>query len=501
VGRAGALTCAHWLGWACGIDAHTAREKVRVARALGGLPLLSAAAARGELGYSKLRALTRIASSENESDLVDIGLHGTAQHVEKFVRLYRRAERAQETERADAQHRNRELTYWYEDDGTLVLRGRFPPETGARILSALDAAMEAHAAEQPASEWNNEGKAPDVPDGTSSGVEAAGQAPAFSGAGRGDGVDVPRGTSPDGMELAAGGRPSESTEYFSPHVPGETHPQRPSPTERRADALAWMAERMFEEGEAPALSPHRHEVVVHVDAEALARDTAGRCEVEHHTAIAAETARRLCCDGGIVATVDGPQGEPLSVGRRTRSIPPALRRALMSRDRGCRFPGCPATHRLHGHHVRHWAEGGETALDNLVLLCPVHHRLVHEGGFDVRRLDAGALRFTDPNGAAVRAPAPCEPSSSDTILSHNNALGLAINRETAMARWHGECVDYDHAVMVTMYAWGSEDSRRVSEGVTPEVREAPSAPSVTAFPPSDRIPLHTPWWLQESSPP
>ena len=90
----GALSCAHWLSWACGIDTHTAREKVRVARALTGLPLLSEALAKGELGYSKARALTRIATSENEADLLNIGLHGTAQHVEKFVRLYRRAKRA-----------------------------------------------------------------------------------------------------------------------------------------------------------------------------------------------------------------------------------------------------------------------------------------------------------------------------------------------------------------------------------------------------------------------
>ena len=155
----GALTCAHWLGWACGIDTHTAREKVRVARALEELPLLSAAAARGELGYSKLRALTRIASAENEPDLVEIGRYGTAQHVEKFVRSYRRAERAEETAQANTQHRERSLTYWYDDDGTLVLSGRFPPETGARILSALDAAMEAHAAEQPASQMVRRGRA------------------------------------------------------------------------------------------------------------------------------------------------------------------------------------------------------------------------------------------------------------------------------------------------------------------------------------------------------
>ena len=135
----GALSCAHWLSWACGIDTHTAREKVRVARALTELPLLSEALAKGELGYSKVRALTRIATSENEVDLLNIGLHGTAQHVEKFVRLYRRAKRAEETERADAQYENRGLTFWHEDDGTVVLHGRFPPEMGARILSARSA--------------------------------------------------------------------------------------------------------------------------------------------------------------------------------------------------------------------------------------------------------------------------------------------------------------------------------------------------------------------------
>ena len=350
----GALSCAHWLSWACGIDTHTAREKVRVARALTELPLLSEGLAKGELGYSKVRALTRIATAENEADLLNIGLHGTAQHVEKFVRLHRRAKRAEETERADAQHENRGLTFWHEDDGTVVLHGRFPPEMGARILSALDAMMAAHAAEQPAAGWDNEGLVPeDVPRGTSgsdvSSVDAA------TGVGAREPVTAHR---------------REDAQVFLTDVPRGTFMRGPSRTVRRADALAWMAERLFEPGDAPALAPDRHEIVVHVEAEVLADGRAGRCEIEHRTAIAAETARRLCCDAGIVPVVDGPNGEPLSVGRRTRSIPPAVRRALSSRDRGCRFPGCPATHRLHGHHVKHWANGGETSLDNLILLCP-----------------------------------------------------------------------------------------------------------------------------------
>ena len=402
----GAMSCAHWHSWACGIDAHTAREKVRVARALEDLPLLSESLAKGELGYSKVRALTHVATAGNEANLLEIGLHGTAGHVEKFVRLYRQATRANETERADARHRERGLALWHEDDGTLVPHGRFPPEMAARIVNGLEAAMSAHAAEQPAAEWSQE--------------HAAGSAP-----------DVPRGTS----------------------LP------KPPVAVRRADALAWMAERLFEPGEAPALAPDGHEIVVHVDAEVLVGGGTGRCEIEHHSAIAGETARRLCCDAGIVAAVDGPVGEPLAVGRRTRAIPPAMRRALLIRDRECRFPGCPSTHRLHGHHVRHWARGGETSLDNLVLLCPFHHRLVHEGGFDVHRLDDGVFRFVSPHGWTVRPPQPSCASSPDLIVRRNEALGLPIDGRTATARWDGERVDYDQGVMLAMASWETGDSR------------------------------------------
>ena len=439
----GALSCAHWLSWACGIDTHTAREKVRVARALTELPLLSESLAKGELGYSKVRALTRIATSENEADLLNIGLHGTAQHVEKFVRLYRRAKRAEETEQADGQHENRGLTFWHEDDGTVVLHGRFPPEMGARILGALDAAMAAYAEEQPAAGWDDEGSAPeDVPRGTS----------------RPDSSTVDDMAGAGAREPVAGPQGSDTRESPT-DVPRGTFIRGPSRTVRRADALAWMAERVFEPGDAPALAPDRHEIVVHVEADVLSNGGAGRCEIEHRTAIAAETARRLCCDAGIVPVVDGPNGEPLSVGRPTRSIPPAVCRALANRDRGCRFPGCPATQRLHGHHVRHWADGGETSLDNLVLLCPTHHRLVHEGGFDVQRLDDGAFRFTNPHGLTIRPPQRRETSSPDTIIVRNESLGLAIDCETATAHWHGERIDYDHALMVSMASWDSGDTR------------------------------------------
>ena len=207
-----------------------------------------------------------------------------------------------------------------------------PPEMGARILSALDAAMAAHAEEQPATGWDGEGSAPeDVPRGTS----------------RPDSATVNDMAGAGAREPVAGPQGSDTSESPTDVPRGALLTGR-SRTVRRADALAWMAEWVFEPGDAPALAPDPHEIVVHVEAEVLSNGDSGRYEIEHRTAIAAETARRLCCDAGIVPVVDGPNGEPLSVGRRTRSIPPAVRRALASRDRGCRFPGCPVPQRPQG---------------------------------------------------------------------------------------------------------------------------------------------------------
>jgi hypothetical protein len=130
-------------------------------------------------------------------------------------------------------------------------------------------------------------------------------------------------------------------------------------------------------------SPERYTVLVHVDYETLARKTPGRADLEGRMPISPEVARRLACDGSVVRVVRGPESEVLDVGRKTRVVPPAIRRALWARDGGCRFPGCEA-HYVDAHHIKHWAEGGKTALDNLVLLCPTHHRGVHEGGFRIR---------------------------------------------------------------------------------------------------------------------
>ena len=217
---------------------------------------------------------------------------------------------------------------------------------------------------------------------------------------------------------------------------------------------------MFEPGDAPALAPDRHEIVVHVEAEVLADGRAGRCEIEHRTAIAAETARRLCCDAGIVPVVDGANGEPLSVGRRK---PAASRRRCAARSRaataGAASLAAPPPTACTAITSSTGPMAGETSLDNLILLCPTHHRLVHEGGFDVQRLDDGAFRFTNPHGLVIRPPRRQATSSPETIVIQNESLGLAIDCETATAHWHGERIDYDHALMVTMASWDSGDTR------------------------------------------
>jgi len=134
-------SCAHWLNWQCGIDLGAAREKVRVALALEGLPKISAAMERGEISYSKVRAITRVACPDTEGSLLEIARHGTAHHVENMVRCFRRAKDAEELSRDAQQQLNRTLTYSYDADGSLVLKARLPAEAGALVLKALEAAM------------------------------------------------------------------------------------------------------------------------------------------------------------------------------------------------------------------------------------------------------------------------------------------------------------------------------------------------------------------------
>jgi hypothetical protein len=374
----GVKSCAHWLNWKCGITLGAAREKVRAARALDGLPRVAAEMAAGRLSYFKVRELTRVATPANEEYLLNIALHGTASHVESVVRGYRRALDAEELSREAIQQRDQYLLYYTEPDGSLVIRGQVPAEIGALFVRALEAA---------------EDSLP-IP------------------------KNVPAGTSLD-----------------------DRHHLR----KRRVEALATLAESFLATGPRDLSGADRHQIVVHVDAETLKDSHAGRCELERGPSIASETARRLSCDASVVRIIENEKGEPLDVGRKTRTIPPGIRRALNSRDKGCRFPGCSFKRYVDGHHVKHWAEGGETKLSNLVTLCRFHHRLVHEGQVVVQTFDDGAFRFVRPDGESFESPLP--PSADwHELVAMNEAVDIRVTPETAITRWTGESIDYGIAV-------------------------------------------------------
>jgi hypothetical protein len=138
----------------------------------------------------------------------------------------------------------------------------------------------------------------------------------------------------------------------------------------------------------------------------------------------------------------------LNIGRRARSIPPAIRRALTLRDRGCRFPGCTHTRFLHGHHIQHWLHGGETSVTNLALLCTFHHHLVHEGGWSVARGEDGELEFTAPDGRALTTEPPRQTVEAVLESLHEWAAdrGLDLGPDSNLPLWDGTRPDYDWAV-------------------------------------------------------
>jgi len=385
----GFRSCAHWLSWRVGLDLGAARERVRVARALGTLPRLAEALARGELSYAKVRALTRVATPETEARLLAVGRAGTACHVERIVRGWRRVDRQAEARAAGRQHAGRALHVYQDEDGTVVLRGRLTPDVGTLLLRALDAARETL-------------------------YQRA---------------------------RVAGGSPPAADPALAP----------PTRAQQQADALALLAETALHHELDPGAPGERYQVVVHVDAAVLADPAQpGQSVLEEGSHVPAETSRRLACDASRVVMRHDEDGRVVEIGARTRTIPPALRRALQHRDRTCRFPGCHV--RVgQGHHVRHWAQGGPTTLANLLLLCRRHHRAVHEEGYQVAPGPDGALRFWRPDGRPlpeVPPPAAVPADPVEALRTCHDMQGLQLNGRTGCPLWLGEPLDVGWAIDV-----------------------------------------------------
>jgi Domain of unknown function (DUF222)/HNH endonuclease len=339
-------TVAEWLAWRCALTPRAAREHVRVARRLEELPLIHEAFACGELSYAKVRALTRVAETESEEELLELARHMTASQLERAVRAYRWVTAAEANDLQAMAH----VGYTWAEDGSLVLRARLAPEDGALVLRALEAARDRLQERA----WSDER--------------------------------------------------------------GSAGPPRPT----NAEALVAMADMALADGASEQSGGERYQVVVHVEA------THGTNVLEDGAALSEETARRLACDASLVELVER-DGEPLSVGRKRRTVPPSIRRALQARDRRCRFPGCENRRFLDAHHIEHWSRGGETRLDNLVLLCG-HHRYLHEGGYALFVLAEGGLEFRDPWGNRIDPLPRPPPGDQERLLEGNRLLGIDASR-------------------------------------------------------------------------
>ena len=354
---AGVRSCAEWVAWRCALSPRAAREHVRVARALRDLPLIRDAFDGGRLSYSKVRVLTRVAEADSESDLLDLARHATAAQLERMLGAFRRVTR----EEANAAYQSRHVAYHWEEDGSLRLSARLPAEEGALVIAALEAARTSLRDEQ-----------------------------------RRDGERGPA-------------EPRQPVDALSA---SHRTPSCPNPT--NADALLAVAEFALASGPAVRPGGERHQVVVHVDLGAFVRNGKGSARLRDGPSICSQTARRLGCDATLVS-IREREGEILSVGRKTRAVPAPIRRGLEVRDGGCRFPGCNRRRWVDAHHIKHWVDGGETSLDNLVLLCRHHHRLLHEGGYALEVEPDGELVFWHPSGWRI-ADSPPLPGADATAL-------------------------------------------------------------------------------------
>jgi hypothetical protein len=401
--RQGAVSCAHWLSWRVGLDLGSARERVRVARALGALPLIDAAFARGELSYAKVRAMTRVATTASEDRLLELARHATGAQLERICRSFRQVQANMTIQAGDEQApaaESRSVRERHLPGGMVRLELVLLPDEAALVMQALEKTRD---------ELRNASRAD---------------------------------------------RPAPALCPAAPDVSAETPDAGEATAPSRADAVVHLAHTTLLEGASSARSTggDRYQLMVHLDQDVLAPDGDWAATLDDGTRVSAETLRRIACDTGLVATRtgaamgDGPA--VLDIGRRSRSIPPAIRRALWLRDRGCRFPGCTHTRFLHGHHLQHWLHGGSTSLANLVLLCPHHHRLVHEGGFRVATAHDGALVFRAPTAAPI-APVPARDQIDDAVLSLRQWAAereIEIGPDTNLPWWDGAVPDYDAAL-------------------------------------------------------
>ncbi|MGD0242592.1 MAG: HNH endonuclease signature motif containing protein [Streptosporangiaceae bacterium] len=361
-------SCAAWLSWKCQLSSGTAREHVRVARALRVLPVIRGEFAAARLSYAKVRALTRIATPATEEGLAEIAGPMTGNQLERFARAYRQCSRADDA----ASHIRRRLAWRFEEDGSLAGTFRLPPLQGAVLLRALRAA------------------AADVePGDVSAETPPAGRPVLMTSSDLADALAVVAESFLAGK--VAGADDAEVYQVVL-HVGTDVITTPPG----------------GEPGSGPAGVSATPE---HAPAAVPGTDPAdpARCHVEDGDAVSVTTAQVITCTAALSWMLHGRDGAVLDLGRRRRRPSAALRKAARERDRGrCRYPGCESR-QVDLHHIQYWSNGGRTTLENLISLCKYHHTAVHDRGYLIAAGQGGKFTFYQPDGTALP---PCPPLPS-----------------------------------------------------------------------------------------
>jgi 5-methylcytosine-specific restriction endonuclease McrA len=416
-------SCAAWLSWKCQLASGTAREHVRVARALGGFPLIRAEFAAGRLSYAKVRALTRIAAPDTEADLVEMATPMTASQLERFARAHRRVTRAEDE---DVRSR-RKLTWRIEDDKAFALSGYLPPEAGAVVLQAVRAAL---------------GDLEHPHDEEEDGVSAETPAQRLHRRDQDDGIDWD------------GGRPLR---------------RRPGTgVQDLADALVEVCAAYLRGKIVSADNADVYQVIIHAGTQAITTEDPepaeapepdgvpaetsighpacpGRCHLDDGPAISPTALRLIGCNATISTMIHDTDGNVLNAGRRSRRPPAALRRAVRERDHSrCQYPGCESR-RTDAHHIQYWSNGGQTSYRNLCSLCKRHHTLVHDKNILIAAANSGFAFYT-PQGSLIPASPPLPEVSGDITGCHS----AAITPSTIIPPHSGERLDLHLAIWICL---------------------------------------------------
>ncbi|MFM8311562.1 MAG: HNH endonuclease signature motif containing protein [Ilumatobacteraceae bacterium] len=397
-------SCAAWLSWQVGLDARSAREKVRVARALAEMPHVAAAMERGHLCYSKVRAITRVATPATEESLVDMALVSTTAQLERIVAGTRRALAAVN---GDAAQRwaGRRLDHRIDDDGMVMVSIRLTADDAAVFLAAVEQFV---AEVEPAERLLDSARSTAVDVGES---ESAGSEQAVSATGR--------------------------AMFTSERVPVAA---------RRADAAVALAQAAVSSGTsiaAQASLAAQPLVTLHVDCRASTPAVVhvNRCEPESvecsvdapqalsPVSVGVVAAGRHCCDAMVEVATHHADGS-VTMSPRVGVVRGRQRRAVLARDRHCQFPGCTRSAGVEIHHLVHRAHGGGNEADNLVVLCRFHHHRLHDERWSTRRT-SGGLVFSSPDGRVVGQP-------SSITGAAQTVLDLDRTAADGRSRWAGD---------------------------------------------------------------